>query len=104
MFVLNVTVSAPGTPSQLPTFHLLPGMEAIAKGGPANAGALYLAKFNSPRRAANTPAGGAFTILNTKEDLINLDGDNLSQWFVDADNASSILQVIVYMNRTEQFV
>jgi hypothetical protein len=34
---------------------------------------------------------------------VNLDGDLLSQWFVDADGADQ-LNVMVYANREEQFV
>lgn len=104
MYVINVNVETAGTPVQLPSVHMLPGMEAVAKVGPANVGALYLAKHQHPRAGAGIPGAGAFTLVNSAigVEKLDLDGSNLSQWWVDADD-QSFLQVIVYMNRQEPF-
>ena len=105
MYVINVNVTAAGVPVQLPSVRMLPGMEALAKVGPSNSGALYLAKHRHPRASAGVPGAGAFTLVNSAVGVerMDLDGDNLSQWWADADD-QSFLQVIVFMNRQEPFV
>jgi hypothetical protein len=104
LFSHNMTIVS-GTPQQLPGFRVLPGMEAIAFVGRLAAATdnVYLAKNPRPRIAANTPGAGAIVLSGGSAEQVNLDGDLLSQWFVDADGADQ-LNIVVYANREEQFV
>lgn len=103
----NISIVS-GTPQQLPGFRVLPGMEAIAFVGHL-AGVndhVYLAKNPRPRLAANTPGPGAVVLSGNggtggNSGAFNLDGDCLSQWFVDSDGSDQ-LNIIVYENREEQ--
>lgn len=99
-----------GTPQQLPSFKILPGMEAVVFAGHLAAvnDHLYLAKNPRPRAAANTPGAGAIQLSGNggtggNSGVINLDGGNLSEWFVDSDGAD-FLNIMVYENRDDQFI
>lgn len=99
-----------GTPQQLPGFKILPGMEVIVFAGHLAAvnDHIYLAKNQRPRAAANTPGAGAIQLSGNggtggNSGPVNLDGGNLSEWFVDSDGAD-FLNIMIYENREESFV
>jgi hypothetical protein len=63
----------------------------------------YIAKHPKPRVAAGTPGGDAVMFLTGNAESVNLDGTDLSQYFVDADSANTFISVTVYENRNEDF-
>lgn len=105
MLTHNITIAVPGTPQQLPGFRIMPGMEAFVFIGHLAAAAdhIYLAKNTRPRAGLNTPGAGALVLSGNTgvgaNGSANLDGDNLSQWWADADGVDTLV-IMVYENRT----
>jgi hypothetical protein len=106
----HIMLLTAGAPQQMPGFRVMPGMEAIVFVGHL-AGIndhVYISKNPRPRLAANTPGPGAIVLSGNagtggNASQFNLDGDVLSQWFVDSDGADQ-LNIVIYGNREESFV
>jgi len=93
-----IRIPVPGTPQQVKGFRIPPGARAVVRRLPANTGAVYIAPIPNPKSAALTPFGCAFVLAITDIQGIELEGQVLSQYFVDSENANDGVQIQVYLN------